>query len=108
MSPTTAIPTGFLYNTPITEAQPGTPNIRSAESHRVFSASVFGGHLYVVEGSGPCVWNCGGQGSDAHNLFYFFDITLSTMTLYRAVKVSPPTMSCLFQSLAVDTSGNVR
>jgi hypothetical protein len=73
----------------------------------LFSPTIFGTELYAVIASGPCLSACGGQGADTHNLFFFVDINLPTMTVAQAVKVSSQTMSYIFPSLAVDTVGNV-
>jgi hypothetical protein len=102
----TSIPTGFLYNTPIPMPQPSGFPIRANESHRVFSVSAHGGHLYLVEASGPCASDCGAQGPDANNLFYWFDIDLATMTLRQKAKVSDPMLSLLFPTMALDGQGN--
>jgi hypothetical protein len=102
----TSISTGFLYNTPIPMPQPSGPPVRGNESHRVFSVSAHGGHLYLVEASGPCASDCGTQGQDSNNLFYWFDIDAKTMTLKRKTKVSDATLSLLFPTMALDGRGN--
>jgi hypothetical protein len=102
-----SIPTGFLYNTPLTVPQRSGPPVRANESHRVFSVVAYGGHLHVVEASGPCASDCDAQGTDANNLFYLFDIATTTMTLTENVKVAHPTLSLLFPTLATDGRGNV-
>jgi hypothetical protein len=101
-----SIPTGFLYNTPIPMPQPSGLPIRGNESHRVFSVSAYGGDLYLVEASGPCTSDCGIQGADTNNLFYWFDIDPATMTLREKVKVSDPKLSLLFPTMALDGRGN--
>jgi hypothetical protein len=101
------IPTGFLYNTPIPVPQPSGVPVRGNESHRVFSVFAHSGHLYVLEASGPCVSNCGAQGQDTNNLFYWFVIDVRTMTLTQKAKVSDPALSFLFPTMAVDGHGNV-
>ncbi len=104
----TTIPTNLLYNTPINAAQPSSPGIRAVESHRVFGVySSAGQHLYAVVGSGPCTSNCGSQGADSHDLFFFFDVNIPGLTLNEAVKVSSSQLTLLFPSLAVDSRGNV-
>jgi hypothetical protein len=107
MSSTTTISSGFLYNTPVDVSQPGAPQIRAAESHRIFGVAQFGTHLYAVEASGPCDSSCGSQGSDAHNLFFWFDVNTSNLTLQQSKKVSSSSLSFLFPSMDVDGSGNV-
>ena len=102
----TSIPTGFLYNTPIPMPQPSGLPIRGNESHRVFSVSAYGGDLYLVEASGPCTSDCGVQGPDTNNLFYWFVIDLATMTLRQKAKVSDPMLSLLFPTMALDGRGN--
>jgi hypothetical protein len=104
----TNIPTNFLYNTPVNAGQPASPNIRGTESHRVFGVySHAGQHLYAVVGSGPCVSNCGSQGADSHNLFFFFDVNTPVLSLNQGVKVSNAQCDLLFPSLAVDSRGNI-
>jgi len=103
----TSISTGFLYNTPIPVPQPGAPPVRGNESHRVFSVSTHGGHLYVVEASGPCRSDCGAQGQGANNLFYWFDIDTKTMALSQKTRVSDSALSLIFPTMAVDGVGNV-
>jgi hypothetical protein len=102
----TTVPTGFLYNSPIPVPQPGAVPIRGNESHRVFSVSAYGGHLYVIEASGPCVSNCSTLGQDANNLFFWFDIDAKTMMISRKTKVSDPSLSILFPTMALDARGN--
>lgn len=102
-----SIPTGFLYNTPITASQPSGPGVRGNETHRVFSVSAHGGHLYLVVASGPCASDCGAQGADPNNLFYWFDIATETLTLNQKAKVSHPSLALLFPTLATDARGNV-
>jgi hypothetical protein len=102
----TSIPTGFLYNTPIPMPQPSGLPIRGNESHRVFSVSAYGGDLYLVEASGPCTSDCGVQGPDTNNLFYWFAIDPATMTLRQKAKVSDPMLSLLFPTMALDGRGN--
>ena len=101
------IPTGFLYNTPISVAQPSGLNLRGAESHRVFSVAERSGDLYVVEASGPCVSGCGTQGADTNNIFFWFDIDTASMTVKQKAKVVDPALSFLFPTLAVDGRGDV-
>jgi len=101
-----SIPTGFLYNTPIPMPQPLGLPIRGNESHRVFSVSAYGGNLYLVEASGPCTSDCGIQGADTNNLFYWFNIDAATLTLREKVKVSDPKLSLLFPTMALDGRGN--
>ena len=101
-----SIATGFLYNMPTAAPQPSGPSVRGNESHRVFSVSVHNGHLYVVEASGPCTADCGAQGIDSNDLFYWFDIAPETMALRQKAKVSHPSLSLLFPTLAVDGRGN--
>ena len=101
-----SIPTGFFYNMPIPMPQPSGLPIRGNESHRVFSVSAHGGHLYLVEASGPCASDCGAQGPDTNNLFYWFDIEPATMTLRQKAKVSDPMLSLLFPTMALDGRGN--
>jgi hypothetical protein len=104
----TTIPTSLLYNTPINAAQPSSPNIRAVESHRVFGVyASTGQHLYAVAGSGPCTSNCGSQGADAHDLFFFFDVNIPGLTLNQGTKISSSQLALLFPSLAVDSRGNV-
>lgn len=100
------IPTGFLYSTPKPVPQPGGPPLRGNESHRVFSVSAYGGRVYVLEASGPCESNCGAQGPDANNLFYWFVIDPKSMMLSQKTKVSDPTLSLLFPTMALDGRGN--
>ena len=103
-----SVPTGLLYNTPVNAQQPAGPSIRAAESHRVFGVYAYAGkHLFSVVGSGPCGSNCGPQGADSHNLFFFFDVNLPGVTLNQAVKISDSQRDLLFPSLAVDSHGNV-
>ena len=103
-----ALSSGFLYNTPLASApQPSTPGLRPTESHRFMSAAMAGSHLHGVVGSGPCASSCGAQGVDAHQLFYWFDVDTTTMTIADSAKVSSPTLDYLFPSLAVDVNGNV-
>jgi hypothetical protein len=102
----TAIPTGFLYNTPLPVPQTAGPPLRGNESHRVFSVSAYGGHLYVVEASGPCQSDCGMQAPEANNLFHWFDIDAKTMRLGQKARVSDPTLSLLFPTMALDGRGN--
>ena len=82
------------------------PPVRGNESHRVFSVSDCGGHLYLVEASGLCAADCGAQSQDANNLFYWFDIDAKTMTLSQKEKVSDPAVSLLFPSMTLDDRGN--
>jgi len=103
----TSIPTGFLYNTPIDVPQSSAVPIRGNESHRVFSVYAHGGHLYVIEASGPCRSNnCGTLGQDTNNLFYWFDIDTKTMTMSHKSKVSDPALSLIFPTMALDGHGN--
>jgi hypothetical protein len=103
-----SIPTSLLYNTPIDARQPASPNIRGAENHRIFSLYAFGGtNLYGVVGSGPCSSNCSSQGTDAHNLFFFFDIAIPGLVLNKVAKISDAQTDFMFPSLAVDSKGNV-
>ncbi len=101
------IPTGFLYNTPIAASQPAGPAIRGAESHRVFGVAAHNGHLYLVGSSGPCKSDCGAQGADSNNLFYWFDVSTRTMTLTQKAKIADPSLSFLFPTIATDGRGNV-
>ena len=101
------ISTGFLYNTPTSVSQLSGSPLRGDESHRVFSVVAYRDHLHVIEGSGPCTSNCGPQSQDANNLFYWFDIDTGTMTFSQKSKVSDPTLSLLFPSMALDGNGNV-
>ena len=102
-----ALPTGWLYNTPVAASQPTSPMLRATESHRIMSAEIDGTHLYAVLGSGPCTSNCGAQGADAHQMFFWFDVDTSSMTLAQTGKVASASEDFLFPSLSVDTSGNV-
>jgi hypothetical protein len=107
-SSTVAVATGFLYNTPKAAPQPSPPDISGTESRRVFSAYSRGnGHLYSIMGSGPCSTNCGSQGADSHDLFFFFDLSVPGLTLNQAVKVASGQNDLLFPSLAVDSVGNI-
>jgi hypothetical protein len=107
-SSTVAVATGFLYNTPKAAPQPSPPDISATESRRVFSAYSRGnGHLYSIMGSGPCSTNCGSQGADSHDLFFFFDLSVPGLTLNQAVKVASSQNDLLFPSLAVDSVGNI-
>lgn len=101
------IPTGFLYNTPIVAPQTSGPDIRGNESHRIFGIDAYRGHLYFVQSSGPCAADCGEQGTDPNDLFYFFDLNTKTMALDQKTKVADSTLSFLFPSIAVDAEGNV-
>jgi hypothetical protein len=103
----TVIPTGFLYNTPIPASQPSGLPIRGNESHRVFGVTAHGDRLNVVEASGPCATDCGEQGVDTNNIFYWFQIDPSTATLTQKIKISDPSLSLVFPTLAVDARGNV-
>jgi hypothetical protein len=104
----TTIPTGFLYNTPIDMAQPALPNIRGVEDHRLFAAYAYAGtHIYALVASGPCTSNCGSQGADAHDLIFFFDLSIPALTLNQGVKISSAGGDLIFPSLAVDAQGNV-
>ena len=60
----------------------------------------------MVEASGPCAADCGAQGQDANNLFYWFDVDAKTMTLSDKEKVSDPALSLLFPTMALDDRGN--
>ena len=102
----TSVPTGFLYNTPIDVPQPNAVPIRGNESHRVFSVYEHSGHLYVIEASGPCAKNCGGQGPDPNNMFYWFDTDTKTMKISRKAKVADPALSLIFPTMALDAHGN--
>jgi hypothetical protein len=102
----TNISTGYLYNTPIPMPQPAGPPVRGNESHRVFSVSAYDGRLYVVVASGPCEADCGVQGLDVNDLFYWFVVDPKTMTLSQRAKVSDPTLSLLFPTMAMDGHGN--
>jgi hypothetical protein len=73
----------------------------------VFSVSAHNGHLFVVTASGPCRSDCGASGVDANNLFYWFDIDTGAMGLTQKAKVSDPSLSFLFPTLATDGRGNV-
>ena len=101
------IPTEFLYNAPKSMPQPSGSPIRGNESHRVFSASAYGGRLDVIVGSGGCTADCGAQGHDVHNLFYWFQLNPKTMALTRKVKVAEPALSLLFPTMAVNGSGDI-
>jgi hypothetical protein len=101
------IPSGFLYNTPVDPAQPSGPPIKSLESHRAFGAAVQNGHLHTVISSGPCTTQCGAQGMDSNQIFFWFDVDLATMTLAQSAKVSSANDAYLFPSIAADVSGNV-
>src|ERR1051325_10309804 len=57
--------------------------------------------------SGPCTSDCGTQGADANNLFYWFDIAAETMTLNQKAKVSHSSLSLLFPTLAKDGRRNI-
>src|SRR5262249_4361470 len=98
----TSIPTNFLYNTPIAVPQPSGVPLRGNESHRVFSVAAYGGHLNVIEAAGPCTHDCGAQGQDANNLFYWFVIDTRSMKLSQRTKVSDPKLSLLFPTMALD------
>ena len=105
--PPHVLPSGYLYNTPVTVGQPTGPGLRAAESHRFFSAFLSGGHLHGVLGSGPCVVSCGAQGADTQQLFFWFDVDTASMSIAQSAKVSSPTLGYLFPALAVDATGNV-
>ncbi|HEY1960704.1 MAG TPA: hypothetical protein VGH28_34065 [Polyangiaceae bacterium] len=91
----------YLYNTPVDVAQPSGPAVKAQESHRAFASVVENGHLHTVIGSGPQ------SGVDKNQLFFWFDIDLSNMSLAQSAKVSSATEGYLFPSLAVDSMGNV-
>jgi hypothetical protein len=101
------IPTGFLYGMPMSPHQPSGPDVRGGESHRVFSVSAYRGRLYVVEASGPCAASCGGQGEDANDLFFWFEVDASAMAITQKAKVSHPSLGFVFPAMAVDGRGNV-
>ena len=101
------IPTGFLYNTPVAAPQLSGIDVRGNESHRVFGVAAHSGHLFLIESSGPCKSDCGAQGTDSNNLFYWFDITTKTMTLNQKTKVADSSLSFLFPTIATDARGNV-
>jgi len=100
------IPTGFFYSKPNSLHQPSGPDVRGAESHRVFSVLQHGGHLYVVEASGPCSGACGEQGEDVNNLFFWFEVDPVKKALVQKAKVSHPKLGYLFPTMAVDGHGN--
>jgi len=101
------VPTGFFYSKPIAVPQPAGPAVRGTESHRVFSVAAFERHLHVVVSSGPCQGACGEQGSDANDVFFWFDIDTATMTLHQKAKAAHPRLGFVFPTLAVDARGNV-
>jgi len=72
----------------------------------VFSVSAYRGHLQLVVASGPCTVACGTQGQDTNDLFYWFDIDAKTMKIRQKAKVSDPTQSLLFPTVALDGHGN--
>lgn len=100
------IPTGFLYNTPLPFAQPSGLPVRGNESHRIFSVDAYHGRLEVIEASGPCTTDCGSQGTDTNDLFYWFEVDPANNTLTRKVKISDPKLPLIFPSLAVDGDGD--
>ena len=102
-----AIPTGFLYNTPVPSPQPSGADVRGNESHRVFGVAARNGHLNLVVSSGPCQSDCGAQGADTNNIVYWFDIGTKTMTISQKAKTSDPSLSFLFPTIAMDGRGNV-
>jgi len=95
------VPTSFEYNTPIDEAQPGSPNIRGLESHRTYSVQQVGAHLHVLEACGPSA-----RSGEKHNLFLWFDISVPEMR-FQSAKVYSASLGFLFPSWAVDKDQNV-
>lgn len=109
-----SIASNFKANASVNPPQPSTTvTINGSENSRIFGLWEFGTHLYGVRGTGPCtgaLGSCGTQGVDANNLFFFFDINITTpasLTLQQSLKVSSPTVAYMFPELVIDSSGNV-
>lgn len=72
----------------------------------MFSVYEHSGHLYVIEASGPCGKNCGEQGPDPNNIFYWFDVDTKTMKMNQKAKVADAALSLIFPTMALDAHGN--
>ena len=79
--------------------QPAGPTIKALESHQVFASfeSQSGTHLQTVIGSGPT------QGVDTHQLFYWFDVDLKSMSMAQSAKISSATDDYLFSFCSPST-----
>jgi len=104
------VSSGFLYNTPIAGAQPAGASVVLTENHRVMAAEQHGSTIYTAIGSGPCASNCGAQGSDPHDLFYYLAIdaqSYPTLALADSAKVASATLDFAYPAVALDGNGNV-
>ena len=107
LSGTSTISTGFLYNTPISVAQPSTPSIKGTESSRVYQATMAkDGTLHFVVGSGPCASSCGSQGVDTNNLIFWFVVNPVANKITQSAKISSSSLGYIFPSSAMDAAGN--
>lgn len=105
ISGNTTIATPFLYNTPVDNLQPSTPNIKGTESHLTYQPMEdANGSLHVVLGSGPCTATCGTQGTDTGNLIFWFIITPTTLS--QSAKISNASLGYIFPTSAIDGLGN--
>ena len=105
LSANTTIATPYLYNTPVDNIQPSTPNIKGTESHLTYQPMEdANGNLHVVLGSGPCASSCGTQGTDTGNLIFWFIITPTTLS--QSAKISSASLGYIFPTSAIDNAGN--
>jgi hypothetical protein len=104
------VPSTFVYNTPVNAPQAGsTVQLRVIEDHRVIDAVQRGSHVYGVLGSGPCTSNCGAQGADANDMFFWVDLDCTTpaaCTVAVTGKASDPSLHLFYPSIGVDSAGN--
>lgn len=107
LSGTTTINSAFQYNTPVDVAQPGTPNLRGAESHRVAQPTLAAdGTLHFVIQTGPCTASCGTQGVDTSDIILWFVVDPVGNTIVQSAKISSASLGYLFATSAMDALGN--
>ncbi len=104
----------WFYFTPIAAvSQLGSAvQIRPIEGHRLMNVAQAGTHVYGALGSGPCTnaATCGSQGTDANNLFFWFDLDCTTATacvVSQTGKVSDPTNHLEFATIGAATNGDL-
>lgn len=107
LSGTTTINTAYQYNTPVDAPQPSSPNIRGAESHRIYQPEMAAdGTLHLVTSTGPCATSCGTQGVDTNQIILWFVVDPVGNTIVQSAKISNSSLAYLFPTSALDSLGN--
>lgn len=106
----------WFYNLPCctrlaTMAQKNSAiGLRAAESHRLINLVQDGTHLYGALGSGPCISDCGDQGTDTNNVMFYVDLDCSNpaaCVVYQTAKIGGADVNPVFGTVGVDRDGNV-